>query len=82
MRLYSVYDVAVKAYGLPFAARTNSEAIRGFQKEANSENSALFQSAGDYTLFCIAEYDDETGVITPLSGFENLGTALQYKSTD
>lgn len=81
MRVYAIFDQAIKAYGHPFYARTNAEAIRGFQKEVNTEASVLFQSPSDYTLFCIADYDDESGVLTPLSAFESLGTALQYKQS-
>ena len=58
---YSVFDKKVGAFVAPFFCRSNGEAIRSFIDACADEKHQFFRHAGDYELYCIASYDDETG---------------------
>lgn len=76
-QVFSVYDSKVKFYDSPFLARNKGEAIRGFADAANKKETYVGSHPEDYTLFFIAEYDDESGVYRPVS-HESCGVALEY----
>lgn len=80
VQYFAVYDSAIKAYMHPFAAKSVGDALRMFSDAANSPDSQLCRHSADFTLFKIAEYNDETGQFTPLQAFPNLGTALSVKN--
>lgn len=79
-KVYSVYDSKVGAYLRPFHARSDGEAMRMFQQAATDVDGPFFQHAGDYTLFGIADYEEEHGNYIPYVAKLNLGTALEYQS--
>lgn len=77
VRIYSIFDSKVEAYLQPFFAPNNAVARRNFQSAASDATSNFHKFAGDYTLFFIAEFDDQTGQINRKKNHENLGTALE-----
>ena len=77
-QIYVVHDKAVGAYLRPFFQRTHAEAIRTFKSAANDPSSPFNQFPNDYTLFYIAEYEEESGNITPLEAHQPLGKALDF----
>lgn len=77
-KVYSIFDAASSAYGPTFMCITNGEALRAFTDCANSKSHHIGQHPGDYTLFCIALWDDSTGKHSTYEAFENLGNALEY----
>lgn len=82
MRVYSIYDSKAQAYSNPIYSGNNATAIRAFTKAAKQEGHDFNTFAGDYTLFCIAEWDDNTGTFTNVEPHENLGLALHYINTE
>lgn len=78
MKIFSVYDDKAKAYLPVFQSATIGTAIRAFTQAANEEESPFYKNAADYTLFMVAEIDQDTGVVTPEKTHTNLGKALQY----
>lgn len=66
--IVTILDKKVGAYGRPFPARTNAEAVRIFQDEVNNPTNAaiLRQHAEDYSLWNIGTYDDEGPILTGL----------------
>lgn len=76
--IFAVFDAAVKAYLDPFNSQTIASAKRAFRAAANEENHDFRLHAADYTLFHLASFDNQTGLITPLSTPVPLGTALAY----
>lgn len=77
-RVYSVYDSKAKAYSQPIFSMNNATMIRSFTKAANQEGHDFHTFAADYTLFCLAEWDELTGTFTQLDVQENLGLAVNY----
>lgn len=64
--MYAVFDSAVGAYMRPFFHHTDKSAQRAFQVDCINADGVVSQSPGDYTLWRIAEWDDCTGVISPM----------------
>ena len=60
-KMYTVFDSAAGAYLPPFYQPSRGAAVRVFRDTANDENSMIGKHPGDYTLFEIGEYDDQTG---------------------
>ena len=76
-RVYAMYDSKVKAYLRPFYQRADGEAMRAMINSSREEGSPLKEFGGDFTLFCIGEFDDSAGTIQMFPIKSNLGTALQ-----
>lgn len=78
LKTYAVFDDAVKAYNQPFYCSNERDAIYSFEQLVNDERTTVHRSPGDFTLFQIGEYDDQTGLAIPLKVFKNLGVASKY----
>lgn len=78
---YAVYDSKVEKFMAPFMLRTKGEAIRGWKEAANDPKTMFCRHPGDFTLFELATYNEDTGTFenhkTPIS----LGTALEFKDS-
>lgn len=81
LQVFAIRDTKAEAYLKPFFTPTKGLALRAFVEVANDPKQDISRYAGDYHLFRIAEYDDQTGVITPLEVKENLGCALDFIDT-
>lgn len=79
-KIYSIFDAAAEAYMQPFFAKTNGLALRIFADTISSEKSVLHAHPGDFTLFEIGSFNEETGEITPLEAYNRLGGAIEYHS--
>lgn len=79
-KIFAIYDSKAQAYLQPFFARTNGLAVRMFETAAKEEGNNFNKHAADYTLFEIGEWDEHKGEVEALNHFNNLGTALEYKS--
>lgn len=80
MKIFSVYDSKASAYIQPFFATTDAVAIRMFEEAISDPNHQFNKWAGDYTLFSLGEWDENTGSIFAFDTPYNLGTALTFKS--
>lgn len=66
LKAYSVYDRKALTYNPPYYAPTDGAAIRIIADAANDANSSLGRHPHDYVLFCLGEYDDQKGLLTPM----------------
>lgn len=73
----AVYDAATGAYTQPFFVRSKAEAIRSFADAVGDEKSPFCAHPSDYSLFCLGEYDDQTGAVTPKNVTEKWITATE-----
>lgn len=62
-RLYTIHDAAALLYLPPFLANTNAEAERMFIGSLGPS----FPHRMDYTLFAIAQWDDDEGKLTTMN---------------
>lgn len=73
LKIFSIYDSKIAAYGTPFFARSTGEALRQFTDIANStdQRSLISSHPEDYTLFEMGGWSDETAAFddyaTPVS---------------
>lgn len=63
MLAFAVHDKAVGAYLPVFFARSKGEAIRSFETAANSQEHQFAKNAGDYTLYHVGSFDDNSGML-------------------
>lgn len=77
-KVYSVYDSKVSLYAKPFYMRTRGEAIRGFTEVVNNKETDLGKFPGDFTLFELGEYSEDTGKFTTYDTPYNVGLALDF----
>lgn len=78
----SVYDNAVKAYLQPFFMRSRAEAVRNFAAAANNKEHSFNAYPGDYHLFALGHFDEETGKFDQFEVADNLGSALEHITND
>lgn len=76
LRAYSIFDRKALTYHAPFFAHTNGSAVRSLSDIANDPNTAIGRHPSDYVLYCVADYDDQTAVLTPLRPLEHVVDAI------
>lgn len=78
-KIFSIHDSKAEAYLAPFFEATAGTAVRRFETAINDETSPFNKYPGDYTLFEIGEWDEQTATLTNHKTDINLGSAIQYK---
>lgn len=78
-KVFVVYDSKVEAYSSPFLLTTVGQAVRSWVDVVNDPQTQFAMHPEDYTLFEIAEYDDQTGLYNNLKAHISHGTALEYR---
>nr|WAE43865.1 MAG: nonstructural protein [Microviridae sp.] len=79
IKLFSVYDSALKAFMLPQYYQTSGVAERAFKKGVNTPDQ--FEPAADFTMFELGEFDDETGSVSMHEAPIRVVSALQVKDS-
>jgi hypothetical protein len=77
--VYTVFDNKSKVFAQPFFAINHGVALRDFAFAANHTDNDIGRHPSDYSLFCIGDYDDSTGILHPHHTHENLGLAASFK---
>lgn len=77
--MFSVYDEKARAYLPPFILPEIGMATRTFGDCINSEDHQFGKHPSDYTLFKIADFDDETGEPTPDKS--SIGNGVEFIET-
>ncbi len=80
--LFSIYDEKAHAYLPPFTLPRSDMAIRTFSDCINSDTHAFSRHPGDYTLYELGVFDDNTGEISTHPVRTNLGVGLAFKKLD
>ena len=62
--LYTVFDTLTGAYGRPFHAINQADALRMAKTLANDKATTVGQSPTDFALFHLGSFDDLTAKIT------------------
>lgn len=59
----AVYDEALAAFMRPFFMQTIAQAVRSFHDEVKRPdgNDPMHKHPEDYKLYCLGEWDEETG---------------------
>lgn len=82
LNVYVVHDAKAEAYMSPFFLGTDAVAIRGFSDAISNPETPFGKHPSDYTLFCIGEYSEIKGEITPCPARPiGNGVEFQYQET-
>lgn len=68
-RMYSIRD-RLTGFMTPVLEQSDSVAVRNFRMAIDSQNrdkSIMAFSSSDFSLYHIADFDSETGIISPIS---------------
>lgn len=82
LNVYAIYDSKVNAYLNPFYMRSDGEAVRAVTEAAKDRNSNFCKYPADFTLFRVAEYDDQSGRFYALDAHVNLGNLLSLVNVE
>lgn len=74
----SIFDTKAKFYSAPFFVHNKATAQRAFADIAKTKDHAVGRNPGDYILFIIGEFNDETAEMVHYATPDNCGLAAQY----
>jgi len=77
--MFAVYDLKAKAFLQPFFSVTEGTAIRAFAVAVNDPGTMLAKHPGDYVLFEVGSFDDDSGFLAALSPVKQLCIAAAVK---
>lgn len=79
-KVFTVYDSKAEVYMSPFLFQNKGEAIRAFTeslKDTSNPNNMMAKYPQDFTLFQVAEYDNETAKFTECK-VVSLGNGVEF----
>lgn len=82
LKIFAVRDAKAEAFGNPFFFKTHGESIRAWDEAVNDAQSPFYKHPNDYTLFEIGEFDQQTGLLTPLQQPIPHGSAFEFHRTN
>lgn len=65
MNIYAIRDEKANYYHLPFACKTQTDAVRNCQNAVMDPQSNLHRFSDDYSLYTLGHFNEETGELTP-----------------
>lgn len=64
-KIYSILDTKAGAFAPPFFVANDQVAIRSVLAARNDPNGLMGRFPDDFKLFCLGDFDDEVGVLSP-----------------
>ena len=80
--VFSVFDSKAEIFGQPMFFPAKGLAIRAFDDECNRKESQIHAHAEDFTLFQIGEFDQDKGLLIPLTTPVSLGIGVEFKGDE
>lgn len=78
--LYSVRDIKLQKYGIPFVAPNDEIAKRMLHSTISAGGTTMSEFPEDFQLYKLGNYDDDTGEFETENEF--LANATEYKNED
>ncbi|WNK15063.1 MAG: nonstructural protein [Microvirus sp.] len=78
--VFTVFDSKSLTYYQPFYMASVGAAVRAFADSVNEKGHAFNLHPEDYTLFQVADYDDNTAIFSQFPNLNNLGVATSFIS--
>jgi len=66
LKVFSIRDSKAEVYNQPWFAKTYGDGERTFHKITNDPQSMVNTYPDDFDLYCLGEYDDQSGLLVPL----------------
>lgn len=77
-KVFTVYDSKALFYGVPFFMPTVGGAVRAFSDVCSDPQSMIYKHPGDFSLYEIGEFDDQSGQLVAMSPFKLLGHGSDF----
>lgn len=81
VRMFAIYDEKALVYKTPFTFPQRGQALRVFTDLANDSRTEIGKYPGDFVLYEVGTFDDETGALEAIMPI-NLGKALEFITAD
>lgn len=78
LKVFSVYDSKVMAHLQPFFSESVGGAVRAFSDASNDKDCPFTKHPGDYQLYEIGLFDNNSGLLTPCVPMKLLGCAADF----
>ena len=82
LSVFSTFDSKAKAWLQPFFVKTKMDAIRAITNLVNEDKHNFNLYAGDYVLFELGEFNEDTGDIKVHQSKVNLGVLIEFKRSE
>lgn len=79
LNIYAVYDVKAGNFATPFFFLNDGVAIRNFTDLTNDPQSRVNAHPGDYSLYSMGDYDDNSGLVKSKKPLQIVQAASVYK---
>lgn len=79
MKVLAIFDSKAQMYLKPYPVSSLAEGMRSFSAIANDGESAISSFPNEFRLVHIADFDSNTGVLSPMTPFADLGAAADFK---
>lgn len=77
-KIFTVYDQKAHAYLPIFCYPEQGQAVRTFTDCVNSTKHQFGNHPADYNLYCIGEFDDQTGNVDNYEVHKSLGNGIEF----
>lgn len=79
-KLYTIYDSKSETYDRPWPALNKGIALRSVLEVLKEPGHPFSKWPADFTLFEIAEWDEQTGALMPYQTKVNIGVLIEFVS--
>lgn len=76
--VFAIWDAKTEVFFQPFYARTRGEAIRSFSGLAQDPEHLFHQHPDDFHLYCLAEWEEDSGQFVNLTAPASLGSGREF----
>lgn len=76
-KICTIYDGKAQAYLLPMYFQSLAQAERSFGDIVNDKEHPIGCHPEDYTLWCIGEWDEQTGIIVVFDVKQSIAEGIQ-----
>lgn len=77
-KVFAVYDSKACAFLQPFFSNSVGSAVRAFADASNEDKSPIARHPGDYQLYEIGTFDDNSGLLDAMVPTKLLGCAADF----
>lgn len=77
-QIFAVYDSKACYFGTPFFMPSTGAAVRMFSDLANDARSMVNRHPSDFVLYCIGNFDDNSGMVIATSPHISLGLGADF----
>lgn len=72
LQMFAIFDKKAVSYMEPFCMHQKGQAIRACEDLVKNPQTMMSKHPADFALFHIGQFDDASGIITPLSAPQHI----------